>query len=101
MRLEQKLQGDRGGETFERKRDRRRLDGQALRVFEAIKDGKWYTLQQIALAAKCPEASASARLRDFRRPEFLNAKVEREYVSNGLHKYRLILPQGQLELFQN
>lgn len=93
--MQPNLSGDRHGVTFERPRDRKRLDGQALRVFELMKDGVWRTLAQIAAGAGCPEASASARLRDLRRPEFGGFIVEREYIDHGLWKYKLIIPRRE------
>jgi hypothetical protein len=92
------LSGDRDGVTFERARDGARLNRQALAVFEFMSDGKWHTLSEIHHATGEPEASISARLRDFRRPQFGSHTVEREYIMNGLWRYRLVLPRGQLEL---
>jgi hypothetical protein len=51
-------------------------------------DGFWYTLQEISLAVKAPEASVSARLRDLRKPPF-NLIVERRRRSAGTHEYRV------------
>ena len=84
--------GSRDGATFEPSRDTVRLNGQAERVFHAMKDGRWLTLSMIASMAQAPEASVSARCRDFRK---LGWTVERRYVANGLHEYRLILPEGK------
>lgn len=80
-----------GGKTYIADRDGARLNAQALRVFKFMADNQWHTLREISLACECPEASASARLRDFRKPSFnLNVTVEREFLSRGLHRYRMV-----------
>lgn len=84
-----KILGDRAGETFDRARDGDRLNGQAADVFGLMRDGKWRTLAEISTATGHPEASVSARLRDLRRPSLGGYKVEREYVSCGLWRYRV------------
>lgn len=81
--------GDRSGETYEPKRDRKRLNAQATAVYEFMKDGQWHTLAEISNATGAPEASASARLRDLRSPKLGNFNVERRYLSKGLHQYRM------------
>lgn len=95
------VEGDRHGATYDPKRDRRRLNGQAKRVFDFMLDGRWRTLREIADGAHCPEASASARLRDLRRQEFGAFTVEHENVGGGLWRYRLIVPveMRQMEMF--
>jgi hypothetical protein len=77
------------GSTYDAERDFDRLSGQMRRVAEAMKDGSWKTLAEIAQEADAPEASVSARIRDLRRLEWGAHTVEREHVSNGLHQYRL------------
>ena len=57
--------------------DEIRLTGQLQRVAEIMGDGKRRTLREIADAARCSEASASARLRDLRKPRFGALRVER------------------------
>lgn len=54
------------GETYRPELDRERLKGQILRVLDALSTGRVFTLRQLADAAECPEASASARFRDLR-----------------------------------
>ena len=78
--------GPRDGETFDAKRDGKRLNAQAAHVFRLMQDGRWRTLAEIAEATGHPEASVSARLRDFRKVGYT---VEREYVSKGLWRYRV------------
>lgn len=86
-----KILGDRFGETFDRKRDGKRLNAQAQAVFSYMSHGEWRTLADIAAATGHPEASVSARLRDLRRKEFGGYTVERKYIASGLWQYRLVL----------
>lgn len=81
--------GDRSGSTYDRARDLNRLNGQAKDVFLFMQDHCWHTLREISEATKWPEASISARLRDFRAEKFGGFKVERRHLSKGLHQYRL------------
>lgn len=80
------------GETFDQERDGNRLASQLERVREFMSDGRWHTLLEIAHNSWGTEASASARLRDLRKPKFGSHRVEREYVQDGLWKYRLLPP---------
>jgi hypothetical protein len=77
-------------------RDDARLSGQILRVWECMKDAKWRTLREISNITGDPEASISAQLRHLRKPRFGGHDVEKEYISNGLYKYRL-LKQCEME----
>lgn len=81
--------GDRDGATFDRERDGVRLNAQHKRVFGVVRDGTWHTLEEIAKRTGDPEASVSARLRDFRKPKFGGLEVERRYLADGLWMYRL------------
>jgi hypothetical protein len=78
------------GADYNRARDDARLTGQILRVWNCVSDGGWRTLKQIAQETGDPEASVSAQLRHLRKPRFGGYTVEREYIDNGLYKYRLI-----------
>jgi len=80
------------GATYSQQRDGKRLNAQCQKVFDVMKDGQWRTLREISDMTGAPEASVSARLRDFRKVAFLSAKVEREFVRQGLHRYRLVVP---------
>lgn len=77
------------GETYKHDRDFARLNGQLCRVKELMSDGKWRTLRDIADAVGGSEASVSARLRDLRKDKYGALSVEREYIENGLWRYRL------------
>lgn len=85
------IYGDRDGETFDRKRDGKRLNAQAAAVFSYMQHGQWRTLADIATATGHPEASVSARLRDLRKPSLGGYTVERRYIANGLWQYRLVI----------
>ncbi len=84
------LEGDRDGETYEPERDYARLNAQHLRVYEAMKDIEWKTLRQVSIITGDPEASISARLRDFRKKKFGGHFVGRHHVEGGLWEYLLI-----------
>lgn len=83
------LEGHRDGETYDAGFDYERLNAQMRAVFDVMQDGKWRTLAEIAWATKAPEASISARLRDFRKPRFGGLTVERKR-QGGTFTYRLI-----------
>lgn len=79
------------GSDYEHKRDGIRLTGQLERVFNVMRFGQWVSLQELALKAKCPEASASAQLRNLRKERFGGFEIEKKYKNNGLFLYRLKL----------
>lgn len=78
------------GETYEPAEDHARLKGQLWRVFQLMSDGKWRTLAEISEDAGGTEASVSARLRDLRKEKYGSREIERERVSGGLFRYRLV-----------
>lgn len=85
-----------GGETYDAEKDGKRLGAQLVRVFEAMQDGSWHTLGDLAHLTGDPEASISARLRDFRKAPFGAHDVEGERMPGvddrrGLWRYRLIV----------
>jgi hypothetical protein len=84
------------GADYSPDRDNCRLTGQILRVWEVMRDGQWRTLRQIADKTNDPEASISAQLRHLRKDRFGAHQIEREYINNGLYKYRLIINQEDL-----
>lgn len=75
--------GFRHGETYDVNTDYARLNHQARAVWDVMADRKWHTLREIADASEAPEASVSARLRDFRKPQFGNHVVERRRREDG------------------
>jgi hypothetical protein len=80
------------GDTLDLDRDTPRLTKQMLLVWEVMRDGQWHTLREISEKTGAPEASVSARLRDFRRTEFGPFILDREHLTRGLHQYRLREP---------
>lgn len=79
------------GATFDPGRDGPRLERLLDRVKAFMADGRWHTLAQIVAECGGSEASCSARLRDCRKEKFGGHRVEREYVADGVHRYRLVL----------
>lgn len=79
-----------GGETYDPKQDERRLKGQALAVFTFLKSHVgWHSLADLRIATGHPEASISARLRDFRKRSFGSHTIEARRHTGGLWVYRL------------
>lgn len=78
------------GDTIEAA-DVPRLSGHLERVAKLMRDGRWRTLQEIAEHVECSEASASARLRDLRKPRFGGHRVDRRRHAGrpGLWSYRV------------
>ena len=72
-------------------RDRPRLAGQLRRIFAYMKDGNWYTLRSIAEGTKCPEASASAQIRNLKKKRFGEHTIKKQHIGNGVWLYRLIV----------
>lgn len=83
--------GRRDGDTYQPARDYERLNTQAAVVWRTMRGGGWFTLAELAAATDFPEASISARLRDFRKDRFGSHVVERERDESrpGLFWYRL------------
>jgi DNA-binding Lrp family transcriptional regulator len=76
--------------------DRLRLSGQLHRVFNLMRDGQPRTLRSISELVGCSEASASARLRDFRQVRIMGGAgvcvVTRQRLAPGLYAYRVQVP---------
>ena len=84
--------GPRDGETFDEGSDGIRLNAQMRRVAEVMGDSQWRTLREISEVIGDPEASVSARLRDFRKPRFGALVVlRRRRDGAGLWEYRLTI----------
>lgn len=79
------------GETIVPGRDNPRLGKQLIKIRDFMLDGRWRTLDQIADRTDEPVNSVSARLRDLRKRRFGSYTVERRYVNNGLHEYRIVI----------
>ena len=94
------------GSDYDDERDRPRLSGQILRVFDLMKSGLWYSLAVVAERTGDPPASVSAQLRHLRKERFGGHVVEKKYLGDGLYVYRLIVRvpdkvQTQGELFND
>jgi len=73
------LFGPRDGITFDPERDTGPLNRQAQDVWDAMIGGDgWLSLRTLAQITKHPEASISARLRDFRKQRFGGHMVEKK-----------------------
>lgn len=84
------------GTTYEPERDCARLTKQFTRVWDVMKDGRWRTLAELHAATKDPEASISARMRDFRKEKFGAHDVQRRHLHDGLFEYRLVINHKDL-----
>lgn len=60
------------------------------RVYNAVLDGEWHTLDQLARTTGDPPASVSAQLRHLRKKRFGGHTIDRRYVENGLYEYRMV-----------
>lgn len=81
------------GPAYSSQHDQARLTGQILRVFDAMKDSQWRTLDEIVGLTGDPHASISAQLRHLRKPRFGGHTVERRHrgdKARGLFEYRLV-----------
>lgn len=84
------------GVTFNEKYDQKRLGGQLGRVYEAMLDNNWHSLDELVARCGGTHASISARLRDLRKARFGGHCVERRRVGDparGIFQYKL-LPQA-------
>jgi hypothetical protein len=80
------------GATYDPALDHDRLTKQLGRVWSAMKDGRWRTLNELADATGDPHASISAQLRHLRKPRFGGYTVERRRRgTGGTYEYRLLI----------
>ncbi len=82
------------GVTYNRELDQSRLNAQSRRVLGVMLSGEWMTLGEISAKTGDPEASCSARLRDFRKESHGGHKVNRRrrgVGKRGLFEYQLIV----------
>ena len=100
------VKGARDGATFDFAEDCTRLDNQAEQIYGLMNDGVWRSLNGIAIITGYPEASVSARLRDFRKPKFGGHTVNRKRITGGLWIYQLQvrqelcgIPLSEIKLF--
>lgn len=82
------------GSDYDHAFDHARLSGQIKRVHDAMIDGVWRTLDEIAFLTGDPPASISAQLRHLRKKRFgsfIVDKRSRGEREHGLFEYRLEL----------
>jgi hypothetical protein len=92
LNFDQALWGHRDGSTYQSEYDLDRLNAQSVRVARVmLQRSDWVTLRHLEEATGDPQASISARLRDFRKDRFGRKTVERRRASGGLFEYRLLL----------
>jgi hypothetical protein len=77
------------GDTYNSKRDHKRLKRQLDSVHELMRDGQWRSLRTIADLCGGSEASISARLRDLRKVKYGGLTVERRHAVGGIWEYRV------------
>jgi len=82
------------GNTYDTKRDYRRLSTQLISVREFLEDhrGSFFTLAELEHELDYPQASISARLRDLRKTKFGSYVIARRYRSAGTCEYAMELP---------
>lgn len=78
------------GSDYQPMRDDVRLTGQLLRIWNVVSDQRWRSLDEIARATGDPPASISAQLRHLRKERFGAHTVEKEYLGDGLYRYRVL-----------
>ena len=91
--MDDELEFDFGGETYEPEFDRERLGKQSRAVFKVMQEPQWRTLYEIEEMTGYPQASISARLRDFRKKRFGGHVVlrrRRGEPARGLFEYLLV-----------
>jgi hypothetical protein len=83
------------GSDYEHKVDHSRLRSQILRVYSAMRDGQWRTLEEIHRLTGDPTASISAQLRHLRKARFGRFIVNKRSLGHrivGLYEYQVLDP---------
>ena len=78
------------GSDYDHERDGPRLSEQIGRVWRAMCDGQWRTLEEIAVITGDPTPSISAQLRHLRKRKFGSHTVDKKHLGNGLYQYRVV-----------
>ena len=86
--LSRKFHAD--GATFDPELDGKRLGSRLKIVAFCLSNGHYWTLSALSGAANCSECSASARLRDLRKPRFGGYLIERKRFKDGMWMYRIV-----------
>jgi len=74
------------------------FEGQLKEIFDIMTDGKWRTIDQLAAITGIHTQSISARLRDYRKPQFGNHTVNKRPLKHTpalIFEYQLILRMTQ------
>lgn len=87
------------GQTYNRSLDHSRLTKHLRVVYDAMSNGRWWTLRELSLRSGVSELSIGSRVRDLRKEKFGSHKVDQKRVAGGLYMYRLkVEPQRELAL---
>ncbi len=84
------------GDTYNHRRDQRRLDSAFVTVFRLMRDGRWRSLKDIMIATcfRFSEVNVSSRLRDYRKEKFGSHTVDTRIViidGRPVYQYRLTI----------
>lgn len=71
--------------------DNIRLTGQIESVYDTMMKGKWLTLDEISIWSGAPPASASAQLRNLRKPRFGSHIINKRRRTKGLWEYKMTI----------
>ncbi len=79
------------GDHYDPEIDRERLTGQLKGVYDCIKNGKWWTVDELHSSTGYPHASISAQLRNLRKERFGGLEVIGRYRVNTdrIFEYKL------------
>ncbi len=88
------------GATYNPNLDHIRLTKHLRKVYDAMADGRWWSLHELSLRSGVSELSIGSRVRDLRKEKFGSFRVDQRRVSGGLYRYKLVIPvEPQGELF--
>jgi hypothetical protein len=76
------------GSDYQHDRDAARLTDQMDRVFSALSDKQWHTLEEIAAITGDPTPSISAQIRHLRKARFGGWEIQKIHQHGGLFSYR-------------
>jgi hypothetical protein len=80
------------GITYDARIDGKRIGGQRESVLRLMLDHRWRTLAEIEAITGYPQASVSARLRDFRKAQYGFYTVNRRRRTEGTREYQVLNP---------
>ena len=80
------------GPAYVKELDKVRIDSQMRRVYDAMIEGDWHSLAELAYLTNDPESSISAQMRHLRKPRFGGWIVEKRRRTVGTWEYRLLAP---------